>query len=97
MREHATSVHLMLDPDMVDPDDRGRLEVSARQHPELRDTFYVSVDSGHCHITLSGPPEPLVAVVEGLGAELHATLAAAGRHDLPVAARPGPADPKVGA
>jgi hypothetical protein len=97
MREHATSVHLMLDPDMLDPDDPGRLEVSARQHPELRDTFYVTVDSSHCHITLSGPPEPLVAVVERLGAELATTLAAAGRHDLPVAALPGPADPQVSA
>jgi hypothetical protein len=97
VREHATSVHLMLDPDMLDPDDPGRLEVSARQHPELGDTFYVTVDSGHCHITLSGPPEPLVAVVERLGAELAATLTAAGRHDLPIAARPGPADQEVGA
>jgi hypothetical protein len=92
VREHATSVHLMLDP--TDP---SQLDIGARQHPELGDTFYLTLDSSHCHITLSGPPEPLVAVVERLGVELAATLAAAGRHDLPVAALPGPADPKVGA
>jgi len=97
VREHATSVHLMLDPDMLDPENPGRLEVSARQHPELLDTFYLTVDSGHCHITLSGPPELLVAVVERLRSELHATVAAAGRSDLPAPAPIGPADQEVSA
>jgi hypothetical protein len=85
VREHATSVHLMLDP--TDP---SQLDIGARQHPELADTFYVSVDSSRCHITLSGSPELLVAVVERLRAELAATLHAAGRHDL---ARPVPTEP----
>jgi hypothetical protein len=94
VREHATSVHLMLDPDMLDPNDPRRLEVEARQHPEpeLADTFYLTIDSGHCRISLSGPPELLLAVVERLRAELHAALAAAGCPDLPVAALTGPAD-----
>jgi hypothetical protein len=85
VHEHATSVHLMLDP--TDP---SQLDVSARQHPELGDTFYVSVDSSRCHITLSGPAEPLVAVVEHMRAELAATLAATGRADL---THPAPATP----
>jgi hypothetical protein len=76
MREHATSVHLMLDPTDPSP-----LDVEARQHPELTDTFYVSVDSLRCRITLSGPPELLVEVIERLRAELASTLAAAGRDD----------------
>ena len=77
MREHATSVHLMLDP--TDP---GQLDIGARQHPELGNTFYLTIDSDRCRIALSGPAEPLVAVVERLRAELAVTLAAAGRHDL---------------
>ena len=85
MREHATSVHLMLDPD-----DASQLDVGARQHPELGDTFYLTVDSERCHITLSGPAEPLVAVVKCLRAELAATLAAAGRSDL---TSPAPTEP----
>ena len=85
MREHATSVHLMLDPT-----DAGQLEVGARQHPELGDTFYLTVDSERCRIALSGPAESLVAVVERLRAELVATLAAAGRSDL---TRPEEAEP----
>ena len=52
MREHATSVHLMLDPA-----DASQLEVGARQHPELGDTFYLTVDSDRCRIALSGPAE----------------------------------------
>ena len=87
MREHDTSVHLMLDP--TDP---SQLDVEARQHPELADTFYLTLDTLHCHITLSGPAELLVAVVERMRTELAATLDAAGRHDLPVAAPAGPAD-----
>jgi hypothetical protein len=86
VREHATSVHLMLDPA-----DAGQLEVGARQHPELGDTFYLTVDSDRCHIALSGQPEPLVAVVERLRAELAATLHAAGRHDLTSPAEAEPA------
>jgi hypothetical protein len=89
MREHATSVHLMLDPT-----DRSQLEVEARQHPEpdLADTFYLTIDSLRCRISLSGPPELLVAVVERLRAELHTALAAAGRVDFPALALTGPAD-----
>jgi hypothetical protein len=85
VREHATSVHLMFDPDDASP-----LDVDARQHPELADTFYVTVDSLRCHITLSGPAEPLLAVVERLRAELAATLQAADRSDL---TSPAPAEP----
>ena len=48
------------------PRDAGQLDVDARQHPELGDTFYVTVDSERCRIALSGPAEPLVAVVERL-------------------------------
>jgi predicted house-cleaning noncanonical NTP pyrophosphatase (MazG superfamily) len=94
VREHATSVHLMLDP--TDP---SQLEVEARQHPEpeLADTFYLTVDSLRCRISLSGPPELLAAVVERMGAELAATLAAAGRCDLPVPAVTGPADQETSA
>ena len=77
MREHATSVHLMLDP--ADP---GQLHIDARQHPELPDTFYVDLDSLRCHIAISGPAEPVLAVVERMRAELVAALAAAGRSDL---------------
>ena len=77
MREHATSVHLMLDP--ADP---SQLDIDARQHPELADTFYLTVDSERCHIALSGQAESLLAVIERLRVELAATLAAAGRHDL---------------
>jgi hypothetical protein len=77
VREHATSVHLMLDP--ADP---SQVDIGARQHPELGDTFYLTVDSERCHIALSGQAKSLVAVVERLRAELAATLAAAGRHDL---------------
>jgi hypothetical protein len=89
VREHATSVHLMLDA--TDP---SQLEVEARQHPEpeLADTFYLTVDSLRCRISLSGLPELLVAVVERLRAELHAALAGAGRPDLPAPAPTGPAD-----
>ena len=85
MREHATSVHLMLDPA-----DASELHVDARQHPELPDTFYVDLDRLRCHIAISGPAEPLLAVVDRLRAELVATLTAAGRHDLtsPAAAEP---------
>jgi hypothetical protein len=86
VREHATSVHLMLDP--ADP---SQLDIGARRHPELGDTFYVTVDSERCHIALSGPAEPLVAVVERLRAELAATLAATGRHDLTSPAEAEPA------
>ena len=85
MREHATSVHLMLDAD-----DAGQLDIGARQHPELGNTFYVTVDSERCRIALSGPAEPLVAVVERMRAELVATLAAAGRSDL---TSPAPTEP----
>ena len=85
MREHATSVHLMLDPA-----DASQLNVDARQHPELRDTFYLTVDSERCHIALSGQAESLLAVVERLRAELAVTLAAAGRHDL---TRPAETEP----
>jgi hypothetical protein len=81
VREHTTSVHLMLDPG--DPSD---LHIEARQHPELADTFYLTLDSLRCHIALSGPAELLVAVVDRLRAELAATLHAAGRAD-----RTGPA------
>jgi hypothetical protein len=73
---------------MLDPADASDLHIDARQHPELPDTFYVNVDSRRCHIAISGPVEPLLAVVERLRAELVATLAAAGRHDL---TRPTPA------
>ena len=52
------------------------------QHSDLLGTFYVDVDGPRCHIALSGPAEPLLAVVECLRAELVATLAAAGRSDL---------------
>jgi hypothetical protein len=90
VREHATSVHLMLDP--TDP---SQLDVEARQHPELADTFYLTLDSLRCHIALSGPAELLVAVVERMRAELVATLAAGGRRDLPVPALTGPADQEV--
>jgi hypothetical protein len=86
VREHATSVHLMLDPD-----DAGQLDIGARQHPELRDTFYLTVDSERCHIALSGQAESLLAVVERLRAELAATLAAAARHDLTSPAETEPA------
>ena len=85
MREHATSVHLMLDPD-----DPSQLDVDARQHPELGDTFYLTIDSLRCHITLSGQAEALLVVVERLRAELAATLAAAGRSDL---TSPAPTEP----
>jgi hypothetical protein len=77
VREHATSVHLMLDPA-----DASELHIDARQHPELPDTFYVDVDSLRCHIAISGPAEPVLAVVERMRAELVATLQAAGRSDL---------------
>ena len=77
MREHATSVQLMLDPA-----DTGELHIDARQHPELPDTFYVDLDSLRCHIAISGPAEPLLAVVERIRAELVAILTAAGRRDL---------------
>ena len=89
MREHATSVHLMLDP--TDP---SQLEVEARQHPEpeLADTFYLTIDSLRCRISLSGPPELLLAVVERLRAELHAALASAARSEVPAPALTGPAD-----
>ena len=86
MREHTTSVHLMLDPD-----DPSQLDIGARQHPELGDTFYLTIDSERCRIALSGPAESLVAVVERLRAELAATLAAAGRSDLPAPALTTPA------
>ena len=94
MREHATSVHLMLDP--TDP---SQLEVEARQHPEpeLADTFHLTLDSLRCRISLSGPPELLLAVVERLRAELHATLAAAGRPDLPASTLTGPAEQEASA
>jgi hypothetical protein len=94
VREHATSIHLMFDPDMLDPDDPRRLEVEARQHPEpeLADTFYLTIDSERCRISLSGPPELLLAVVERLRAELVAALAGAGRADLPAPTLTGPAD-----
>jgi hypothetical protein len=85
VREHTTSVHLMLDP--TDP---SQVDIGARQHPELGDTFYVTVDSERCRIALSGPAESLVAVVERLRAELAVTLAAAGRHVL---TRPEEAEP----
>ena len=87
MREHATSVHLMLDPD-----DPSQLDVEARQHPELLDTFYLTVDSLRCRISLSDPPELLLAVVERLRAELVAALAGADRSDLRAPAVTGPAD-----
>ena len=92
MREHVTSVHLMLDP--TDP---SQLEVGARQHPEpeLADTFYLTMDSLRCCISLSGPPELLVAVVERLRAELLTALAGAGRSDLPAPILTGPADQEV--
>jgi hypothetical protein len=89
VREHTTSVHLLLDPS-----DPSQLEVEARQHPapELADTFYLTLDSLRCRISLSGPPELLLAVVERLRAELHAALTGAGRNDLPAPALTGPAD-----
>ena len=86
MREHTTSVHLMLDPT-----DASELDVGARQHPELADTFYLTVDTLRCRIAISGPPEELTAVVDRLRAELHAILAAAGRPGLPAPALTTPA------
>jgi hypothetical protein len=76
VREHDTSVHLMLDPA-----DASELAIEARQHPELADTFYLTIDHLHCRITLSGPAAPLLAVVERLRAELAATLHAVGHAD----------------
>jgi hypothetical protein len=92
VREHTTSVHLMLDP--TDP---SQLEVEARQHPEpeLADTFYLTIDSLRCRISLSGPPELLVAVVERMRAELAATLATTGRSDLTSATPAKPATEAV--
>jgi predicted house-cleaning noncanonical NTP pyrophosphatase (MazG superfamily) len=94
VREHATSVHLMLDP--TDP---SQLEVEARQHPEpeLADTFHLTIDSLRCRISLSGPPELLLAVVERLRAELVGALTGAGRSDLPALALTGPADQEASA
>jgi hypothetical protein len=86
VREHATSVHLMLDPA-----DATQLHIGARQHPELPDTFYVDLDSLRCHIAISGPAAPLLAVVDRMRAELHATLTAAGCRDLPAPALTTPA------
>ena len=85
VREHDTSVHLMLDPD-----DASELPIEARQPPDLADTFYLTLDSLHCRITLSGPAAPLLAVVERMRAELVATLAAASHADL---THPAPATP----
>jgi hypothetical protein len=90
MNEHTSSVHLMLDPA-----DASELHIDARQHPELADTFYIDVDSLRCHIAISGPAEPLVAVVERMRAELVATLAAAGRADLTHPAPTKPATEEV--
>ena len=59
MREHATSVHLMLDPT-----DASQVDIDARQHPDLPGSFYVDVDSPRCHIAPSGQAEPLLGVVE---------------------------------
>jgi len=75
---------------MLDPADASELHVDARQDPELLGTFYVDLDRLRCHIAISGPAEPLLAVVDRLRAELVATLTAAGRHDLtsPAAAEP---------
>jgi hypothetical protein len=75
---------------MLDPADPSQLDIGARQHPELSDTFYLTIDSDRCRIALSGAAESLVAVVERLRAELAATLAAAGRHYL---TRPEEAEP----
>jgi hypothetical protein len=75
---------------MLDPTDPSQLDIGARQHPELADTYYLTIDSERCHIALSGQAESLVAVVERLRAELAATLAAAGRPDL---TRPEEAEP----
>ena len=61
------------------------------QHSDLLGTFYVDVDGPRCHIALSGSAEPLLAVVECMRAELVATLAAAGRHDLTSPAETEPA------
>ena len=91
MREHATSVHLMLDPD-----DAGQLDVGARRHPTHPDTFFVTIDSLRCHLTLSGPPEPLLAVVERLRAELAATLAATAPPHQPSTTEPSHQQPRPG-
>jgi hypothetical protein len=84
--EHYSSVHLILDPT-----DAGQLHIGARQHPEHLDTFFVEVDSLRCHLTISGQAEPLLAVVDHIRTELAATLATAGRRDLPAPALTTPA------
>ena len=85
MSTFTASVHLLLDPD-----DGRHVHVDTRQHPQDPDTFFVDVDTLHCHIAISGHAEPVLAMVERMRTELHTTLAAAGRHDLndPTAATP---------
>jgi hypothetical protein len=75
--EFTASVHLLLDPD-----DGDKVHVDARQHPDAPDTFFVQVDTLHCHLAISGHAEPVLTVVERMRTELHTTFGAAGRHDL---------------
>jgi hypothetical protein len=86
MSAFTSMVHLMLDPD-----DLGQLHIAVRQHPDTPTTFFVEVDTLRCHISISGEAEPVLAVVERMRAELHATLRAAGRHDLTDPAETEPA------
>ena len=86
MSVFTSMVHLMLDPDDLD-----QLHIAVRQHPDTPTTFFVDVDTLRCHISISGEAEPVLAVVERMRAELHATLRAAGRHDLTDPAETEPA------
>ena len=86
MSAFTSMVHLM-----VDPDDLGQLHIAARQHPDTPTTFFVDLDTLRCHISISGEAEPVLAVVERLRAELHATLRAVGRQDLTDPAETEPA------
>ena len=86
MSVFTSMVHLMLDPD-----DLGQLHIAVRQHPDTPTTFFVDVDTLRCHICISGEAAPVLAVVERMRAELHATLRAAGRHDLTDPAEAEPA------
>jgi len=86
MSVFTSMVHLMLDPDDLD-----QLHIAVRQHPDTPTTFFVDVDTLRCHISISGEAEPVLAVVERMRAELHATLRAAGRHGLTDPAEAEPA------
>jgi hypothetical protein len=85
MSAFTSMVHLMLDPD-----DGDQVHIKARRHPDTPATFFLDVDTLRCHISISGPAEPVLHVVERMRAELHTTLRAAGRHDL---TGPTPAEP----